>query len=324
LLAARAREGGPRARVHTLRSGRVRHAGALLGGAILAGLIGGALLPAISTAVAGIAIPALGFQTLLTVGALPSLGGRGAAVRGLKLLGLHLATLTAPLAVVGVLLGLEHPLGFGVFVMAVVPPAALVPTYAEAMKLDVGSAVAFCLTSYAIALVATPAALVAAAGSSLGRGAILSVLGVGLVAPTIAGRVLHRFLMKVPTGPRQVLVAIAIFLITFSLGGDLLPALSAENVTVGGIGAIALLLVARTAGSGWIAGALSPANLGSEAALAGGFKNIALSAGASAALMGSAAALPSLLAFPVEACYFMFLAQQRPPSNSRHENASGT
>jgi hypothetical protein len=33
--------------------------------------------------------------------------------------------------------------------------------------------------------------------------------------------------------------------------------------------------------------------------------------------------LPSLLAFPVEACYFMFLAQQRPPSNSR-QNASGT
>jgi hypothetical protein len=309
--------------VHTLRSGRVRHAGALLGSAILAGVIGGALLPAISTAVAGVAIPALGFQTLLTVGALPSLGGRGAAVRGLKLLGLHLATLTAPLAIAGVLLGLENPLGFGVFVMAVVPPAALVPTYAEAMKLDVGSAVAFCLTSYAIALVATPAALVAAAGSSLGRGAILSVLGVGLVAPTIAGRVLHRFLMKVPTGARQVLVAIAIFLITFSLGGDLLPALSADNVTVGGIGAIALLLVARTAGSGWIAGALSPANLASEGALAGGFKNIALSAGASAALMGSAAALPSLLAFPVEACYFMFLAQQRPTSSSRHENASG-
>jgi hypothetical protein len=99
--------------------------------------------------------------------------------------------------------------------------------------------------------------------------------------------------------------------------------LSADNVTVGGIGAIALLLVARTAGSGWIAGALSPANLASEGALAGGFKNIALSAGASAALMGSAAALPSLLAFPVEACYFMFLAQQRPPSSSRHENASG-
>jgi hypothetical protein len=309
--------------VHTLRSGRVRHAGALLGGAILAGLVGGALLPGLSTSLAGIAIPALGFQTLLTVGALPSLGGWGATRRGLRLVGLHLATLSAPLAVAGALLGLDNPLGFGVFVMAVVPPAALVPTYAEAMNLEVGPAVAFCLTSYTIALVATPAALVAAAGSSLGREVILSVLGVGLVAPTIAGRLLHRFLMRVRTATRQTLVAIAIFLITFSLGGDLLPALSADHVTPGRIGAIGLLLLARTAGSGWIAGALSPSNLTSEGSLAGGFKNIALSAGASAALMGSAAALPSLLAFPAEACYFMFLAKRRSESAESLPNAAG-
>jgi predicted Na+-dependent transporter len=294
----------------------VRNPGTLLGAMIIGGLATGMAVPALSDAAAGLTIPALGCQTFLTVGSLPSLGGRAAAAQGARLAGLHLAALTLPLVAVAVAFDLDTPLGFGLFVLAVVPPAALVPTFAEMLGVDVGAAVAFCLLSYTVALVVTPVALLLASGENVGGEAVLSVLALGLLAPTLLGRLCHRLLERLPTGPRHALVSAAVFVVTLGLGGDLLPGLTGSDITPTRLVLVGVLVVLRTAGSGWAARRLSPPDLRDEAPLAGGFKNIALAAGASGVLMGSAAAIPSLLSFPAEALYFIHLSRRGGPPPS--------
>jgi predicted Na+-dependent transporter len=284
--------------------------GALLGASMIGGLAVGMLAPEVSLGAAGLTLWALGFQTLLTVGSLPSLGGREAAARGIRLLGLHVVTLSGPLVGAAFALDLSTPIGFGVFVTAVAPPAALVPAFAEVMDLDVAAAVAFSLLSYSAALVVTPAALLLATGATVPPDAVLTVLALGLLGPTILGRAAHRWLERVPAHRRQAAVCAAVFVITLSLGGDLLPSLSSSGVTPARIALVVGLIVVRTVGTGWVAGRLAPTGLRAEGTLAGSFKNIALSAGASAQLMGSAAAIPSLLSFPGEALYFMYLSHR--------------
>ena len=287
--------------------------GMVLGAMIMAGLVTGMAVPVLSDLVAGLTIAALGGQTFLTVGSLPSLGGRSAALQGVRLAGLHLVASSLPLVAAAVALDLDTPLGFGVFVLAVVPPAALVPTFAEMLGVDVGAAVAFCLLSYMAALAITPVALLAASGESVGAGAVLSVLALGLLAPTLLGRLCHRVLERVPKSPRHALVSAAVFVVTLGLGGDLLPGLTGSDITAPRLGLVLALVILRTAGSGWLARRLSPRALRDEAPLAGAFKNIALAAGASGVLLGSAAAIPSLLSFPAEALYFMHLSRRGGP-----------
>jgi hypothetical protein len=113
------RRAAPRTWLHA----RMPNADAVLGMAMNVGLSAGVLAPDLSRATSDLALWALGFQTLLTVGALPALGGRPAALRGARLLGVHLVTITLFLAAAAAGLGLETPLGFGMFVLAAVPPA---------------------------------------------------------------------------------------------------------------------------------------------------------------------------------------------------------
>jgi hypothetical protein len=123
---------------------RIFGAALVLVAAVLVGLgLGAAFSPPGSTR--ALAVPALGVQTLLTVGALPR-RERSADVRpGLILLGLHVALASLPLALVALAIGLDDPLGFGLFLIAAAPPAALIPAYADVAEVPGGDLLVFVL-----------------------------------------------------------------------------------------------------------------------------------------------------------------------------------
>jgi len=277
---------------------------------MVSGLIGGGLLPE-GIDLSGVTLPALALQTGLIVGALPSVRETGAVRRGLTLVWLHHLCITLPLGAAAFVIGVHSPLGIGVFLMAAAPPAALVPTYAEAIDLDLRATLAFVFISYLSGLVLTPALLLVVAGTTAGTDSIIVTLGVGLILPSLAGRALHRPIGRIPQNIRRAASAFLVFLITLGLGADLVASISAGSVTPELIVVTLLVLTGRTLGTGSLAARLAPRELAYEARLAGGFKNIALAAAVAAQLFGPTAALPSLLGFPFEAGYFMLIARHR-------------
>jgi hypothetical protein len=72
-------------------------------------------------------VPALALQTLLTVGALPRRERKVDLQPGLILLGLHLALASLPMALVALAIGLDDPLGFGLFMIAAAGGGGVVP-----------------------------------------------------------------------------------------------------------------------------------------------------------------------------------------------------
>ena len=151
-------------------------------------------------------MPALGLQTLLTVGALPR-RERAVELRpGLILLGLHLALASLPLALVALAIGLDDPLGFGLFLIAAAPPAALIPAYADVAEVPGGDLLVFVLIAYGLALGLTPALVYLAAGELVGLGPIALTLGAGLVAPAVLARVLHPQIARIPQRVRRGMV----------------------------------------------------------------------------------------------------------------------
>ena len=190
----------------------------MLVAAVLVGLgLGAAFSPPGSTR--ALAVPALGLQTLLTVGALPR-RERAVELRpGLILLGLHLALASLPLALVGLAIGLDDPLGFGLFLIAAAPPAALIPAYADVAEVPGGDLLVFVLIAYGLALVLTPALVYLAAGELVGLGPIALTLGAGLVAPAVLARVLHPQIARIPQRVRRGVVNGTVVVICFGLGG---------------------------------------------------------------------------------------------------------
>jgi hypothetical protein len=278
--------------------------------ACLGGLaLGAAVSPPDATR--ALAVPALALQTLVTVGGLPrrerALGPRP----GLLLLGLHHALATVPLAIAGLAVGLDDPLGFGIFLIAAAPPAALIPAYADVAEIYAGNLLAFVLGGYALALVLTPALVYVAAGEVVGVGPIALTLGAGLIAPTLVGRALHTPIARIPTRARRGVVNAAVLLISFALGGGLSEGVGSSAVTLPAAALVFLLLVVRAVAAGAIARRVAPSALAAEAPFAVGFKNAALSAATGGSLVGAAAAVPGLLAFPVDVFYFLLLARRR-------------
>jgi hypothetical protein len=278
--------------------------------AVFAGIGAGALV-GIEDGASRLSIPALAFQTFLTVGAIPRRRGSAGLSEGLTLVALHYTVATLPLVAVAAFVGLRESLGFGLFVVAIVPPAALVPALAARLEVDVRSVLVFCLSAYSISLVLTPALLLLVIGSTVGVGGIASTVGVGLIAPSVLGRLLHERIVAVPRRVRRPVVDASVFLITFGVGGDVIDGLGSAGIGMGGVILVALVVAARSFGSGWLAARLAPRRLVAEAPLAGGFKNVALAAAVGGALLGPAAALPGLLAMIVEMVYFLVLAWQR-------------
>ena len=279
-------------------------------GACIGGLaLGAAVSP--PDAARTLAVPALGLQTLVTVGGLPR-RARGVEVGpGLVLLALHHALATVPLAVVAFAIGIDEPLGFGLFLMAVAPPAALIPAYADVAEIFAGNLLAFVLGGYGLALVLTPALVYLAAGQVVGLGAIALTLGAGLIVPSLLGRLLHPRIARVPQRVRRGVVNGAVLLISFALGGGIEAGLESSSVTLGAIVLVVAVLGVRAVAGGALAARVAPAPLAAEAPFAVGFKNAALAAATGGSLMGSAAALPGLLSFPVDILYFLLLARRQ-------------
>ena len=258
-----------------------------------------------------LAVPALGLQTLLTVGALPR-RERSVELRpGLILLGLHLALASLPLALVGLAIGLDDPLGFGLFLIAAAPPAALIPAYADVAEVPGGDLLVFVLLAYGLALVLTPALVYLAAGELVGLGPIALTLGAGLVAPAVLARVLHPQIARIPQRVRRGLVNSTVLVICFGLGGGLLESLGSVEVNALTLAVVVVALTLRSVAGAALATWIAPPDLKTEAPFAVAFKNVALAAAVGGSLVGAVAALPGLVAFPVEILFFLFLAHRR-------------
>jgi len=289
---------------------RIFGAALILGAAVLAGLgLGAAFAPPDSAR--ALSVPALALQTLLTVGALPR-RERSAELRPpLVLLGLHMALASLPLALVALAIGLDDPLGFGLFLVAAAPPAALIPAYADVAEVPGANLLVFVLLAYGLGLVLTPALVYLAAGELVGVGPIALTLGAGLVAPAVLARVLHPQIARIPQRVRRGLVNASVLVICFGLGGEVVESVGSADVTAVGVAIVVAALALRSAGGAAVATAVAPEELKAEAPFAVAFKNIALAAATGGSLVGAAAALPGLVAFPVETLFFLFLAHRR-------------
>lgn len=281
-----------------------------LAACLLGGLAVGAALPA-DLPPPGLAVGALCIQTFITVGGLPRRSAAGSAGGSLRLLVSHHLAMTLPLIMAAMWLGLSTPLGMGVFLMAAAPPAAVTPAYAEVAGVDVRSVLGFCLLGYGSGLVITPALVLIVVGQVAGIGQILLTLLVGLILPTLAGRALHRHIRRVDLRVRRGVVGVCLFLVTFALGGGIGEGIVAGGLVAGDHLLLALLVIGRTFGTGWLATRITPTRHRQEAPFAGGFKNIALAAAVAGALVGPVAALPAILSFPGEVAYFLAIARRR-------------
>jgi hypothetical protein len=281
----------------------------ILVAAVALGLtLGAAISPEGSTK--ALAVPALGLQTLLTVGALPR-RERGVELRpGVTLLFLHHLIASLPMALVGIAIGIHEPLGFGLFMIAAAPPAALIPAYADVAEVPGRELLAFVLLAYGAALVLTPALTYAAAGKVVGVGTIALTLAGGLIVPAVLARVLHPQIVRIPQKVRRTTVNCTVVVICFGLGGGFQGSLDSASVSAASFALVLAALIARSFGGVLIAPRLAPEPLRTEAPFAVAFKNVALAAAVGGSLLGSVAALPGLLGFPVEILAFLFLARR--------------
>jgi hypothetical protein len=268
-------------------------------------------------------VPALALQTLLTVGALPRRERRVDLRPGLILLGLHLALASLPMALVALAIGLDDPLGFGLFMIAAAPPAALIPAYADVAEVPGGDLLVFVLIAYGLALVLTPALVYLAAGELVGLGPIALTLGVGLIAPAVLARALHPQIARISQRVRRGVVNCTVVVICFGLGGGLFEGLDSIDATGPALGVVVVALVARSVVGAAVASRIAPRGLKAEAPFAVAFKNVALAAAVGGSLAGSVAALPGLIGFPVEILYFLFLAQRRARDSAFDERSAG-
>lgn len=256
------------------------------------------------------AIPALALQTLLTVGAVPRREPGVGVGAGLRLLAIHHVVGTLPVVAVAIAFGLGTPFGFGLFLVAVAPPAALVPAYADVIEVRAGNLLVFVLAGYGLALVMVPALVYVVAGEAVGFTQIALTLGAGLIAPSVLGRLLHLQVVRIPQRVRRGIVNVTVFIITFSLGAGVIDGLGQGSVGVMLVVAVLVLHLARTFGAAWAAARLAGIELRTEAPFAGGFKNIGLAAAVGGSLLGPVAALPALIGFPVELVFFLWLARR--------------
>jgi hypothetical protein len=288
------------------RERRIVSAALVLVAAVALGLgLGAAFSPEGSTK--ALAVPALGLQTLLTVGALPR-RERGVDLRpGLTLLLLHHLIASLPMALVGVAIGVHDPLGFGLLMIAAAPPAALIPAYADVAEVPGQDLLVFVLLAYGAALVLTPALTYAAAGKVVGVGTIALTLSGGLIVPAVLARVLHPQVVRIPQKVRRGTVNCTVVVICFGLGGGFQDA---TEVSGASFALVIAALIVRSFGGILLAGKVAPGGVRTEAPFAVAFKNVALAAAVGGSLLGSVAALPGLLGFPVEILAFLFLARR--------------
>lgn len=237
-------------------------------------------------------------QTIIGAGALADsdlrAGHNGAWLR--RVLLLHLGVASTPLCVLGLIVGLDTPIGVGAFVLGAAPPAIGLPTYVAACRGDVPSAVRVTATGYTAAVVITPLALFLAFGSTDHLRSLGLTLVLGLIAPLIAAIKFRPYLTRIPRRVSFGLICLAIVILMTDLGAIVQDVVTDPTLTVGSVAlAVAIGVVRSLVGAvagGWLC---ADPKRRVEAALAVGTKNSVLAAVIAAALAGPLAAVPAIV-----------------------------
>jgi hypothetical protein len=244
-------------------------------------------------------IGVLAVQTLLTVGALPRGWYRDRAVQqdGRSFVWLHHATSTIPLLVMAALIGWGSDLGVGLIALAIVPIAAGAPVYAAAAGVEPSRIAACTVHIYTLSLVVTPLLAFVTLGRATGFMQVAVTLLLGLIVPTAMALALHDAVERIPVLARFLTVGAGLFVISFCYGGTMGAAMR------GAAGSGVLLLVGLLIGvlRGPVGATLAVVARRARqqphadaAAIAGGYKNVTLSAGIGLAAAGPVAAAPSI------------------------------
>jgi predicted Na+-dependent transporter len=260
-----------------------------------------------------LAIPALGLQTLMTVGALPRRDPSAALRPGLTLLGLHLVIASAPMLALGLVIGLDDPIGLGLFLIGAAPPAALIPAFADVAEVRGGELLAFVLMAYGLSLVLTPLLVLLAAGEAAGIGRIALTLCAGLIGPAVLARVLHDRIVAIPQRVRRGIVNTCVLAICFGLG----EGFADIEAGIGMLALVAAALLLRSFGGAALAERVAPRALRAEAPFAVAFKNVALAAAVGGSVASTEAAVPGLVGFGVETLCFLWVARRSARGQAR-------
>lgn len=264
------------------------------------GLLLGTVLPDAGK-LRAFALIALFVQTLVAVGSLAEASARPSYRWPVRMLVTHHVCVSLPLLAVGLLLGLDSPLGAGAFLLGAVPPAAGLPSYAAACGADVLPLVRFCLLAYTISLALTPALVLGGFGDTGALSMVVGTLLVGLVIPSTVGTLGRQRLSRIPRPVSFALVGTSVLVLTIGLGRDLREAVAAG---LHGPAYLALALAlgfGRCFGGGFLGALLASPGMRLETILGGGYKNAVLAAVIAHGVMGPLAALPALLSILAEA-----------------------
>lgn len=284
---------------------------AVIVGAGLGGLLLGAAVPTAARHLEPFTLAGVFVQTLIAVGALtgPDTEGRPRLRRSAGMLLLHHAVSSLPLIVLGLVLGLDTPLGAGAFLLGAVPPAAGLPGFAAACGVPVRRVLTYCLLGYTVGVVATPLLVLVGLGTAEALGRLVLTLVVGLIAPAVLARLGSRFLSRLSRGVSFAVVGTSIAVLTLGLGPSLRQAMEAGLASTDVLLGAVAIAVGRTSFGAVVCALLAPSGRRRELALVGTYKNAALAAILALATTGSLAALPALLSMFCEAAVLVTLSR---------------
>jgi hypothetical protein len=243
----------------------------------------------------------------------------------LRLLLINLLAGSVPMAIVGILLGPSTPAGLGFLLLAIVPVAAGVPAYANALGVPAERITLFALMSYLLGLIVTPILMAVIAGRSESQSALWFTVAFGLVLPSVLGILLARPISSIRIGLRRTVILSSLLLVMAGVGS----ALGSLRISFDSLGAplglIVLIGLARAPLGALIARGLNHVRRlqtsASEAMLSGGYRNCAFACVAALALGVPEAAIPGALGLASEAILMATLAFRRPPV--RHTTGDG-
>lgn len=272
----------------------------VLVGMLIGGLLVGVVVPPAeqlrSWALAGLFV-----QTLIAVGALAEPHAARSQRWALRMVVVHHLAASAPLLLVGLLAGLDTPLGAGSFLLGAVPPAAGLPSYAASCGAHVRPMIRFCLLTYAVGVVLTPVLVLAGFGSGGRLGVLVLTLSVGLVLPAILGTVGRPWLVRVPRTLSFAVVSVGILVVMLGLGSDFRAAIEVGLDTPTFLVLAAAVGVGRCMLGAAVGLALAPPGTRLESIMAGGYKNVVLAAVIAFPAGGPLAMLPALFSLFAEA-----------------------
>lgn len=286
--------------------------------ASLGGVLVGAAVPA-ARHLASVSLVAIFVQTLITVGALAEPDGDRTSRlrRSTHMLLLHHGVTSLPLIGLGLLLGLDTPLGVGTFLLGAVPPAAGLPSYAAACGVPVRPVLGYCLLAYTVGLVLTPVLVLAGVGTDDGMARLVLTLVVGLIAPATLATAGSRYLRRVGAAPGFTLVATSIAVLTLGLGSSLQQSFGEALQHPATLLVALAVAFGRTAVCGGLSAAVAPSGRRRLFTLVGAYKNAALAALLALETSTALAALPALLSLFSEALLLVALSLSRGGAGAR-------